>query len=151
MKKLMTNEERIMKAITVDVMEKKLYISNTFYKKACNGNSVEYKVLHQMMSENVGFSLAFKVVEDKRTYKDLTYAVMETYIEESENKETNLLLFKAVKKEAEGSGYPLVKKWFLNTFEEFKNKKISDIEYKKLVEKAKAKIDADKNNENEAA
>ncbi|MBR5310464.1 MAG: hypothetical protein IKU42_05025 [Oscillospiraceae bacterium] len=146
MKKLMTNEERIKKAITLDIIGKKLYISNSFYKKACNGNSVEYKVLHQMMNENVGFEIAFKVVEDKKTYKDLTYAVMETYIEESENKETNLLLFNEMKKEAEaeGSGYPLVKKWFLNTFEEFKNKKISDIEYKRLVEKAKARIDAEK-------
>lgn len=143
MKKLMTNEERIMKAITIDIIGKKLYISNAFYKKACNGNSVEYKVLHQMMSENVGFELAFKVVEDKRTYKELTYAVMETYIKDNENSESNLALFNEVKKEAEAesSGYPLVKKWFLDTFEEFKNKKISDIEYKRLVEKAKAKVE----------
>ena len=143
MKKLMTNEERIMKAITVELLEKKIYISNSFYKKACNGGSVEYKMLHKVMSENVGFELAFKVVEDKRTYKDLTYAVMETYIKDNENSESNLVLFNEIKKEAEaeGSGYPLVKKWFLNSFEEFKNKKISDIEYKKLVEKAKANIE----------
>lgn len=145
MKKLMTNEERIMKAITIDIIGKKLYVSNSFYKKACNGNSVEYKVLHQMMIENEGFELAFKVVEDKKTYKDLTYAVMETYIKDTENSESTLALFNVVKKEAEaeGSGYPLVKKWFLNTFEEFKNKKISDIEYKRLVEKAKAKIEVE--------
>ena len=141
----MTNEERIMKAITVELLEKKIYISNSFYKKACNGGSVEYKMLHKVMSENVGFELAFKVVEDKRTYKDLTYAVMETYIKDNENSESNLVLFNEIKKEAEaeGSGYPLVKKWFLNSFEEFKNKKISDIEYKKLVEKAKANIEVE--------
>jgi len=145
MKKLMTNEERIMKAITVELLEKKIYISNSFYKKACNGGSVEYKMLHKVMSENVGFEIAFKVVEDKRTYKDLTYAVMETYIKDNENSESNLVLFNEIKKEAEaeGSGYPLVKKWFLNSFEEFKNKKISDIEYKKLVEKAKANIEVE--------
>lgn len=141
----MTNEERIMKAITVELLEKKIYISNSFYKKACNGGSVEYKMLHKVMSENVGFEIAFKVVEDKRTYKDLTYAVMETYIKDNENSESNLVLFNEIKKEAEaeGSGYPLVKKWFLNSFEEFKNKKISDIEYKKLVEKAKANIEVE--------
>lgn len=146
MKKLMTNEERIMKAITVELLEKKIYISNSFYKKACNGGSVEYKMLHKVMSENVGFELSFKVAKDKETYKDLTYTVMKTYIEENENKETNLMLFNEVKKEAEaeGSGYPLVKKWFLKTFEEFKNKEISELEYKKLVERAKAKTEEKK-------
>lgn len=55
---------------------------------------------------------------------------MEAYIITQPNSEANLKEFAAVKiiAEAKGSKYPLTKKWFLQTFPEYKLNEVSEKE-----------------------
>ena len=71
----------------------------------------------------------------KCSYNGLTFAVMKAYIESQSNSEKQLKVFEAVKRIAEmkGSKYPLTKKWFLNTYPDFKENAVKENETNALV------------------
>ena len=123
-----------MKNIHIDLSANTLTVSKSFYKKASVCGSTEYYELRKAMIENPDCKIVFKTIE-KKTYSGLTFAVMEAYIESQSNSEKQLKVFEAVKRIAEmkGSKYPLTKKWFLNTYPDFKESAVKENETKTLV------------------
>ena len=128
-------------AVSIDVFEKTIVISKAYYKKACVYGSSEYYEFRAVMSENEGYTVEFKSSE-KKTYKELTFARMEKYIETQPNSKKMLITFQAVQKIAEQKGckYPLTKKWFLENYPSYKENNVSADERsaleKELTEKS---------------
>lgn len=115
-----------MKKITVNLIDKKIEVSKTFYKKATNPKSAEYRDLRAAMIENPTFDVVLKE-SDKKSYNGLDFDRMKEYIETQPNKEANLEELERVMEiaEAKGAKYPLTKQWFLKTFPEYKNSEVS--------------------------
>lgn len=115
-----------MKKITVNLIEKTIEVSKTFYKKATNPKSAEYRDLRAAMIENPTFDVVLKE-SDKKSYNGLDFDRMKEYIETQPNKEANLEELERVMEiaEAKGAKYPLTKQWFLKTFPEYKNSEVS--------------------------
>ena len=116
--------------ITVSFLEKSLTLTKTFYKKACKVGSPEYQELRLAMSENPTFAIKLIGNDAKKTYGKLTIAKMREYISTQANSEENLKTLERVMKiaEAKGAKYPLTKKWFLETFPEYKENAVSEQE-----------------------
>ncbi len=121
--------------IKVNVMEQTISVSKAFYTKASHFGTPEYEQLTRAKNENPSFTVVFKT-SDKKTYNGLTLARMMEYIQTQENSEERMIEFEAVKTtaKAKGAQYPLTKKWFLNTYPEYKESTINPSE--------KAKADA---------
>ena len=118
-----------MKKITVNLIDKKIEVSKTFYKKATNPKSAEYRDLRAAMIENPTFDVVLKE-SDKKSYNGLDFDRMKEYIETQPNSEANLKKLERVMETAEtkGAKYPLTKQWFLKTFPEYKNSEVSSKE-----------------------
>lgn len=73
------------------------------------------------MKDNPGFVIEFKTTSG-RHYRRLTFGSMKKYIECQPESELRLQEFAAVQSIAKikGSSYPIVKKWFLDTYPAFK-------------------------------
>ena len=121
--------------ITIDPIHKTITISKSFYKKASVYGSNEYVELRAAMAENLSFNIEFKT-SDKKTYHGLSFSRMEEYIKTQPDSDKILAKFDAVKRvaKAKGSLYPLTKKWFLNTFPDYKENEIVESETKALSE-----------------
>ena len=120
-----------MKNINVDIITKTITIS----KKASDPRTAEYRELRTAVIENADFRIVFKT-SDKKTYNGLTFKRMKEYIETQSNSEAILAEFESVQKvaEAKGSKYPLTKKWFLETFPNYKLSEVTSEEMKKESE-----------------
>lgn len=107
--------------IKLDIINKEISVSQRFYKKASNPNSEEYKKLHKVMAENKNFNIAIREAQ-KCENRNLTFKVMEAYIETQENNEAMLKEFEIVKAVAKAKtrSYVEVKRWFLNKYPKFK-------------------------------
>lgn len=107
--------------ITVNAFEKTITVSRSFYKKACNYGTNEYNELRKAMSENPDFIIEFKKIQ-KKTYNGLDFSRMEDYIRTQPRSAERLAEFEEIKKVAGAkcSLYPLTKKWFLETYPEYK-------------------------------
>ena len=103
----------------IDFAENAIIASKTTLKKASVPNSAEYKALMKLMKQNPTFSVAVKEIkkaEGKNTYEGLNKAFIEKYI----SIQTNAADLKAQYEQAAKTGkFPLVRKWFLNTFKNF--------------------------------
>ena len=86
----------------IDFANNTIVASKTTLKKASIPNSAEYKALMK--------------AEGKNTYKGLDKAFVEKYISIQDNADD---LNKQYAKAAEMGKFPLVRKWFLNTFKNF--------------------------------
>ena len=130
-------------AVVVNPIAQSITISKAYYKRACTYGTVEYYEFRTILSENVGFSIEFKVIE-KKTYKSLTFERMEEYIKTQPNSQKQLITFAAVQRIAEkkGSKYPLTKKWFLNAYPEYKENEVSANETAELEKQLEAQLDA---------
>lgn len=103
----------------VNFAENTIVASKTTLKKASIPNSPEYKALMKLMKQNPTFTVAEKEIkkaEGKNTYEGLNKAFIEKYISIQENSDD---LNKQYKMAAEMGKFPLVRKWFLNTFKNF--------------------------------
>lgn len=116
--------------ITADFGEKSLNMTKSFYNKACKIGSAEYKELRAAMADNPDYKINIVTNDKKRSYRTLTIERMRAYIETQPNSKENLLTLDRVIKvaEAKGAKYPLTKKWFLETFPEYKECAVSDNE-----------------------
>ena len=103
----------------VNFAENTIIASKTTLKKASIPNSPEYKALMKLMKQNPTFTVETKVIKEatgKKTYEGLNKAFIEKYISIQTNaKELNEQYAKA----SEMGKFPLVRKWFLNTFKNF--------------------------------
>ncbi len=107
--------------IKVDMKNEKLIVSKTYYKKSATYGTQEYFELHSVLKDNPGFEIEFKTTSG-RHYRRLTFVSMKKYIERQPESELRLQEFAAVQSIAKikGSSYPIVKKWFLDTYPAFK-------------------------------
>ena len=104
---------------TVDFANNTIIASKTTLKKAGVPNSAEYKVLMNLMKQNPTFQIAEKEIkkaESKKTYGGLTKEFIKEYIYIQSSAAD---LTKQFEKASEMGKFPLVRKWFLNTFENF--------------------------------
>ena len=103
----------------VNFAENTIIASKTTLKKASIPNSPEYKALMKLMKQNPTFTVEAKVIKEatgKKTYEGLNKAFIEKYI----SIQTNAADLKAQYEQAAKMGkFPLVRKWFLNTFKNF--------------------------------
>lgn len=103
----------------VNFAENTIIASKTTLKKASIPNSAEYKALMKLMKQNPTFTVAEKEIkkaEGKNTYEGLNKAFIEKYI----SIQSNAADLKAQYEQAAKMGkFPLVRKWFLNTFKNF--------------------------------
>ena len=103
----------------IDFANNTIVASKTTLKKASIPNSAEYKALMKLMKQNPTFTVAEKEIkkaEGKNTYKGLDKAFVEKYISIQDNADD---LNKQYAKASEMGKFPLVRKWFLNTFKDF--------------------------------
>ena len=124
--------------------EKAIIGSKAAIERANKGKNPEYAELSGMLAAHPDFTVRVKDIqkkEGKKTYSKLTFDRMEEYIRTQFADENTLAAkideFKAIQKvaEAKGAKYPLTKKWFLNTYKEFKENEVSE---KESSEKEKA-------------
>ena len=124
------------KNLLINIIERKIEVSNAFYKRACKYGTEEYRVLMDALQENPEFEVKIKTSK-KKTYSKLTFQVMKDYIETLPDRDEKLALFEAAKNVAKTKGglYPITKHWFLETFPEYNLKVVSEseIERAKLV------------------
>ena len=103
----------------VNFAENTIIASKTTLKKASIPNSAEYKALMKLMKKHPSLTIAEKEIKKavgKETYEGLNKAFIEKYISIKSNaKELNEQYAKAT----EMGKFPLVRKWFLNTFKNF--------------------------------
>ena len=119
----------------VNFAENTIIATKTTLKKASVPNSPEYKALMKLMKQNPTFSIEVKEIkkaEGKKTYAGLNKDFIEAYISIQANADE---LKKQFEKASEMGNFPLIRKWFLNTFKNF------DMEEAKK-EIAKARISA---------
>ena len=111
--------------VTVDVMNKTISVTKSFYTRASVYGSSEYNELRIAVKENPEFVITLKEIE-KKTYGKLTIERMKEYINTQPNSESNLKELEEVTKiaKAKGSKYPLTKKWFLAKFPEYKENEV---------------------------
>ena len=114
--------------IYIDFETKTIFVSKAFHKRASIYGTNEFETLHSAI-QKTGYSVAFLTVQ-KKSYLGLSFERMEAYIITQPNSEANMKEFAAVKTiaEAKGSKYPLTKKWFLQTFPEYKLNEVSEKE-----------------------
>ena len=103
---------------TINFTESTISGSKSALKKASNPASAEYKELTAKMAAHPTFKVVEKEPnENKNTYEGLDFPMMQNYINTLPNAEEMMAEFIAVKEMA-GGKYPLVKKWFLDTFKD---------------------------------
>ena len=95
-----------------------IYGSKSALKKASNPNTAEHKELMKVLAEHPTFKVAEKEPnENKNTYKDMDFKFMRNYINAQSNADELMAEFETAKAMF-GGKYPLVKKWFLDTFKD---------------------------------
>lgn len=121
---------------TVSFAENTIIATKTTLRKASIPNSPEYKALMKLMKQNPMFAVCEKEIKTptgKTTYKGLNTAFIQQYISIQPDSE---VLRAQYEKAAEMGKFPLVRKWFLNTFENFNMESAK----KELIEAAAAKV-----------
>lgn len=104
---------------TVNFAENTIVATKTTLKKASVPNSAEYKALMKLVKQNPTFAIVEKEIKKavgKKTYEGLNKAFIKTYISIQPNSAD---LQKQFEKAAEMGKFPLVRKWFLDTFKNF--------------------------------
>lgn len=126
----MTNSITTKTHITVDFANTALNMTKSFYKKACKVGSAEYYELREAMADNPTYTINIIANDSKRSYRCLTIERMRAYIKTQPDSDKNLATLDRVIEvaEAKGAKYPLTKKWFLDTYPEYKENTISDQE-----------------------
>ena len=126
---------------TYDFANKAIVGTKTSIARANKGLNPEYADLTQKLAAHPDFVVKEKVIDykhDRKTYSKLTLQRMHDYISLLPNSEERLAEFDAIKTiaEARGAKYPLTKKWFLNTYPEFKENEIIEMQTANLITKA---------------
>ena len=104
---------------TVCFEDNTIIATKTTLKKASVPNSPEYKTLRKLMKQNPTFAVVVKEIkkaEGKKTYSGLNKDFIEAYISIQANADE---LKKQFEKASEMGNFPLIRKWFLNTFKNF--------------------------------
>lgn len=102
----------------IDFVAGEIKGSKSALKKAGNPKSDEYKELTAKMAAHPTFTVAEKESnENKNTYKGMNFQMMRNFISVQPNADELMAEFDRAMEIADGK-YPLVKKWFLDTFKD---------------------------------
>lgn len=99
---------------SVDVVAKTITASVATLNRAKNPNSKEYLELGLLLADHPDFTID-KKASNKTTYDGLNFLFMRDYIRIQDDCDELMDEFEAVKLSC-GEKYPIVKKWFLDTF-----------------------------------
>ena len=110
----------------INPIDKTITLTKKFLKGASTMGTPEYKELKKIQNDNPGFELKVREIsqrENKMTYSELTFEVMESIIKESfsdaEEQTARITEFEAVKAFYEGNKttkYGHVKSWFVQNY-----------------------------------
>ena len=102
-----------------------IVMDRTFYKNSSNIRFEEYAMLQRARQDYPTYTPVIKRIKrnlDKETYKGLTYAYMERYIESHEDADEIMAEYRELRLISECHGkarrYPAIKKWFLEKYPE---------------------------------
>ena len=102
-----------------------IVMDRTFYKNSSNIRFEEYAMLQRARQDYPTYTPVIKRIKrnpDKETYKGLTYAYMERYIESHENAVEIMTEYRELRLISEchckARRYPKIKKWFLKKYPE---------------------------------
>ena len=102
-----------------------IVMDRTFYKNSSNIRFEEYAMLQRARQDYPTYTPVIKRIKrnpNKETYKGLTYAYMERYIESHDNADEIMAEYKEKRLISECHGkarrYPAIKKWFLEQYPE---------------------------------
>ena len=128
---------------TYNFVEKAIIGSKAAINRANKGMNPEYTELKKMLAEYPTFSVQEKVIQknkDKKTYHNLTFERMAEYINTQKDSEKRMKEFETVKviAAAKGAKYPLTKKWFLETYKDYKEHEVTEEERKPLLEQVES-------------
>lgn len=123
----------------LDHQNRKIVMDRTFASKAEFVGSEEYNLLQQCRRDYPSYIVTRKTINkktDQEHYRGLTYDYMKEYIGkyDTENKEANLALLEEMidisKCHSTCKRYPVIKQWFLDTYEDVKKFGIPEDENK---------------------
>jgi hypothetical protein len=101
---------------SINFTDNTIYGSKSALKKASNPATAEHKELMNLLATHPTFKVAEKEPNTKKTtYKGMGFKMMADYISTQDNAEELMAEFETAKMMF-GGKYPLVKKWFLDTF-----------------------------------
>ena len=117
--------------LKIDFTNKKIVMDRTFAKKVEDTRSEEYLHLQTVRTDYPTYTVTTRTIKrnpDKETYRGLTYEYMENYILShgsdaevqealSEYRELRLI----AKCHGKGKGYPVIKQWFLEKYDEIED------------------------------
>ena len=102
-----------------------IVMDRTFYKNSSNIRFEEYGMLQRARQDYPTYTPVIKRIKrnpDKETYRGLTYAYMERYIESHANAEATMAEYRELRLISEchckARRYPKIKKWFLEKYPE---------------------------------
>ena len=102
-----------------------IVMDRAFYKNSANIRFKEYDMLQRARKDYPDYTPVIKRIKrnpDKETYKGLTYAYMERYIESHENAVEIMAEYRELRLISEchckARRYPKIKKWFLKKYPE---------------------------------
>lgn len=130
---------------TVNFAENAIVASKTTLKKAGDSRSPEYKELMKLIKKHPTFAVVEKEInsnKEKNSYKGLNGAFIQQYISIQSNAD---VLTKQYEKVCGMGSFPLVRKWFLSTFQNFDMTSAKAEIAESLLEKVYA-ISADQQN-----
>ena len=114
----------------IDFFTSTIIITKKFYKAASVLNSPEYKEMMQLRSDNPDFTIALREIkkkEGKKSYRNLNYENMRTFIENYETDDDaradRIKEFEKIKalSKVQSGPYAYVKTWFLKMYGEAYN------------------------------
>lgn len=109
----------------VDFITATIIITKKFYKAASVLNSPEYKEMMQLRRDNPDFTIVLREIkkkENKKSYRNLNYKNMRTFIENHETDDevraARIKEFEKVKalSQVQSGPYAYVKTWFLKMY-----------------------------------
>lgn len=131
---------------TVNFAEMSIVATKTTLKKASVPNSPEYKALMELMKQTPTFAIAEKKIKKaagKTDYKGLTSAFIKQYISIQKNAEE---LTGQYEKASKIGKFPLVRKWFLDTFKSFDMETAKEEITKYFITEVRKKVTEQQNN-----
>ena len=118
---------KTMNEYKVNQIEGTITITKRFAKAASVLGSAEYNIMKQLRADNPTFTVLMREIkkkEGKKSYRNLTYENMRTFIIEAEGENSPILNdFNKTMELAkiQSAPYTYVKKWFLNRYKDALN------------------------------
>ena len=118
-----------------------IVMDRTFYKNSSNIRFAEYDMLQRARQDYPTYTPVIKRIKrnpNKETYRGLTYAYMERYIESHANAEAIMAEYRELRLISECHGkarrYPAIKRWFLKMYPEVENFGIEEFDIEAATE-----------------